>query len=183
MQLLSKRSRLPEMPAETRMLRPSSLVEFRNEMDRWIDRLFTEPFSAMLTESIPPPGVAPMMALKGEWVPPTDIVETEKTLVLKVELPGVEPSKLSLHVTEEYLTLSGEKEELREAKEESFVATERRYGSFFRRIALPVPVDPEKVKAEYVLGVLKIVAEKAPQARGRKVAITTAGVKPAISTN
>lgn len=81
-----------------------------------------------------------------EWLPSTDISETDQEYLIRAELPAVR--KEDVHVTAEdgRLTISGERRQQSERKEERFHRVESCYGSFSRSFALPVNVDAEKIR-------------------------------------
>jgi HSP20 family protein len=107
----------------------------------------------------------------GAWAPAIDIFETEGSLVVEAEVPGVDPKEISVTLDEGLLTLKGERKLEKEVKEENFYRVERAYGSFQRAIRMPAEVDPDKVKASYDNGVLKVTVEKVAPKKPRSVDI------------
>jgi HSP20 family protein len=98
--------------------------------------------------------------------PQTDVRETDDTVLVTAEMPGLEEKDFELSLAEGVLTLKGEKRHEHEEKEKgSFHRIERGYGTFQRRIALPCEVVAEKATAEYRKGVLTVTLPKAPAAR------------------
>ena len=71
-------------------------------------------------------------ALGGSWAPAVDIYEHEGNLVLKAELPGIEPKDVDIRVENNVLTLRGERKFDGEVKRESYHRVERAYGTFSR---------------------------------------------------
>jgi len=108
----------------------------------------------------------------GTWYPPVNIVEQEKELVLEAELPGVKKDDVQIEVKGNILHLKGEKKISREVNEENYRLRELRTGTFNRTFTLPNEVDPEKVKAEYKDGVLRITLPKVEAAIPRRIQIT-----------
>lgn len=96
----------------------------------------------------------------GGWYPPVDIYETEDNIILKAELPGVDPESVSIDVGENALSLRGERKLEKGIKDENYQRMERFYGTFHRAFSLPYPVDGEAVKASFKDGVLKITVPK-----------------------
>ncbi|MBZ0221156.1 MAG: Hsp20/alpha crystallin family protein [Candidatus Methylomirabilis sp.] len=94
------------------------------------------------------------------WYPPVDIYETEDFLVLKAELPGVESESVSVEVSENTLSLKGERKFEKNLKEENYFRMERFYGSFQRAFSLPYAVDSKDIKANFQDGILKITVPK-----------------------
>ena len=109
------------------------------------------------------------------WMPPTDIMESDKELTLTAELPGLELKDIDISVDEGVLTLRGEKvEEKSETEEEKkYHLFERTYGLFQRSFTLPRTVDPTKISAEFVKGVLTVHMPKTAEAKakGRKIEV------------
>ena len=105
------------------------------------------------------------------WAPPVDIFETDNNLVLKAELPGVDPKEVEVRVEDSTLYLKGQRNFEREVKEENYHRIERSYGSFTRTFALPSSIDPEKVAAEYKDGVLTLTMPKREEARPKTIKI------------
>jgi HSP20 family protein len=91
------------------------------------------------------------------WAPAVDVFQREKTLVVKAELPGLTEKDIEITVTDDSLTLSGEKREEKEVREEDFYRCERSYGRFSRTVALPAEVVTDKASATFKDGVLEVV--------------------------
>ena len=94
------------------------------------------------------------------WVPPVDIYETEQNIVLKAELPGIDPKDVEATVHEGTLYLKGERKYEHEVKEENYHHVERAYGSFARSFELPASVDADKVQAEFKDGIQTLTMPK-----------------------
>ena len=105
------------------------------------------------------------------WVPPVDIGETEDSLVLKAELPGIKPDDVEIRVEDNTLYLKGERRFEKEVKEENLHRVERSYGTFSRSFALPSSIDSDKVKAEYQNGVLTLTMPKREEAKPKTIKI------------
>lgn len=105
------------------------------------------------------------------WVPPVDIGETEDSLVLKAELPGIKPDDVEIRVEDNTLYLKGERKFEKEVKEENLHQVERSYGTFSRSFALPSSIDSDKVKAEYQNGVLTLTMPKREEAKPKTIKI------------
>lgn len=108
---------------------------------------------------------------QGSWMPPVDIYETEEAIILTAELPGVDPTHITIEVRENTLTLCGERRHKHEIKEENYHRIERAYGSFQRAFTLPSAVNHSQVKATYRDGVLEITLPKAERVKARQVKI------------
>lgn len=142
------------VPAPREEQQPIDL--WRQEMDRWFDRWFGGP------------GMAPF---EGQWegfMPRVDVTETENEVNISAELPGIDPQNVDVSVAHNVLTISGEKREEREEKEQNYHRTERSYGSFHRSIELPTEVDADRAAASFKNGLLTVTIPKTEQARERK---------------
>ena len=109
----------------------------------------------------------------GTWgfAPPADIYGDAHKLVFKVEIPGIEEKDLKVEIEGNMLTVSGERKSEQEVKEEHFRRKERHYGAFSRSFTLPNTVDPSKIEANYVNGVLAIELPKRAEAKPKQIKI------------
>lgn len=142
-----------------------------SRMHREMDRLFEDVF----------PGVGrlsfnPWFRSGREMAPSLDVSETDDALEVSADLPGMDTDDVSVTLSEGMLTISGERKEEKEQKEKNYYRTERSYGSFVRRLALPYPVDEDRIQARFDKGVLKIVLPKSPDVKAgeRRIEIKTA---------
>lgn len=110
---------------------------------------------------------------KGFFQPSIDVKENDKEITIKAELPGMEEKDIEVLLTDDTLTIKGEKKEEKEEQGKSYYFMERSYGSFHRVIPLPHGVDQKKVDAQYKKGVLSITLQKMEEAKssGKKIAI------------
>lgn len=127
--------------------RKQQLNRLRKDMDRMFER--------MLGEFSPTPTAG--LIRRG---PSIDLVETDQTLVLRAEIPGVDPKDLEIDITDNVLTIDGEIKQENIREDENYHRVERNYGSFSRSVQLPCRIVLEDVKATYRKGVLKIVMQK-----------------------
>lgn len=101
-------------------------------------------------------GSAPQMRLEQ--------FDEEGTLVIRAEIPGVDPEEdLDISVHEDVLTISAERREETEEKDEGTYRSEFRYGSFSRSVRLPRGVEAADVTAEYGDGILEVRVPRAPE--------------------
>ena len=110
-------------------------------------------------------------ALGGAWAPAVDIYEQDGNIVVKAELPGVDPKDVDVRVENNTLTLSGQRKIDNEVKQENYHRVERAYGTFTRSFTLPSALDQDKIKAEYKDGVLKVTLPKHEQAKPKQINI------------
>lgn len=92
----------------------------------------------------------------GEFLPRFELEKTAQGLRLHAELPGVSNEDLELSVDGDVLTLSGHKKVVERSEQDRLVHSERHYGSFERRVTLPLEIDAAKVSASFEKGVLTV---------------------------
>ena len=126
------------------------LQDLKREMDRIWQEFFGKTYVPEKWEGI-------------EWTPAIDISETEDAVIVKVDLPGVNPEDMEISLTDNVLVIKGEKKREEEEKKENFYRMERYYGTFMRAIQLPCEVQEDKVEANYKNGVLKVILPKKPE--------------------
>jgi len=129
----------------------------KQEMDRLFDRLVATKWDDYPT--------------LGEWCPSMDISETKDSLVVKVEVPGMDQKDIRISLQENLLTITGEKRQEKDEKEERYHRVERSYGAFTRGVRLPVAVDGSKVVATFKSGLLTVTLPKTPAAKGTTIPI------------
>jgi HSP20 family protein len=129
---------------------------------RGIDRLFKEAFTPFYDEG---------ESSTRTWAPPVDIYETENDIVLKAELPGMDPKDVEVKVEDNTLYLKGERKFEKEVRNENYHRVERSYGSFARSFSLPNSISAEKVKAEFKDGLLTLTLPKREEAKPRTIKI------------
>lgn len=132
-----------------------------------MNRLFDEAF-----RGAPRTGAEDDWALGGSWAPVVDIYEQGGDIVLKAELPGVDPKDADIRVENNTLTLRGERKLDNEIKRENYHRVERAYGTFSRSFTLPSVVDTDKIKAEYKDGVLRVTLPKREEAKPKQITVT-----------
>ncbi len=151
-----------------RIDRPRFISPFK-EMERLFEDAWERPFSLMRT-------VWPELE-KREYesmLPLLDVYEEGHELVVKADLPGLKKEEIDINLTDNVLTISGERKVEEKVEKEKYHRYERRYGSFFREIDLPYEIDTEKVNAHFENGVLEIRLMKSHEAESktRKIQIT-----------
>ncbi len=97
-------------------------------------------------------------------VPEVDVHENGKQFTIEIDLPGVDEKDVSVTLANGLLTIKGEKKLEREEKKENYYMAERSYGAFERTLRLPETIDDAKLEARFDKGVLKVVAQKKPDA-------------------
>jgi HSP20 family protein len=121
-------------------------------------RLFQDSLSRLFSEPASRP-----------WSPAVDIYENENELVLKADVPEVDPKNIGIQIENGTLTLKGERKFEEQNTGKGFHRVERSYGSFVRAFSLPETIDGEKVKADYKNGVLTVTIAKKEVAKPRTI--------------
>ena len=106
------------------------------------------------------------------WVPALDVWETPTEVVYAFDLPGIPEDDINIEVTDETLTVSGERAKVDETSENGFYRFERRYGTFARAVGLPQGVDPESISARYENGVLEVRVPKPEEQKPKKIELS-----------
>src|SRR5271169_6890230 len=106
------------------------------------------------------------------WAPAVDIFETEHELVVKADLPDVDPKNLDIRVENNILSIRGERKFENKVNEENYLRVERAYGSFSRSFSLANTVNPDGIKADYQNGVLTLNVPKREEAKPKQIKVT-----------
>ncbi len=105
------------------------------------------------------------------WAPAVDIFETEHELVVKADLPDVNPQDLDIRVENNILTIRGERKFENKVNEENYLRVERAYGSFSRSFSLANSVKSDAIKADYQNGVLTLSIPKREEAKPKQIKV------------
>lgn len=108
--------------------------------------------------------------------PTTDVTESDKAIEVAIELPGLSEKDVEVSLTEDVLTVRGEKKHESEEMRKGAYISERSWGSFYRMVPLPPGVDTDKATARFKHGVLTVTLPKTPEAQAK---IKRIEVKPA----
>ena len=90
---------------------------------------------------------------------------------MTAELPGLDVKNIDLQLSDNVLTIKGEKQEEKEEKTKDRYVSERRYGSFRRSLQVPSSVDADKIEANFKNGVLTVTLPKSPEAQKKQKTI------------
>jgi HSP20 family protein len=93
---------------------------------------------------------------KVEWMPQIEVLHNNGQFMVRADLPGLAKDDVKVELTDDLLTISGERKEEKEEKREGFYRSERSYGSFYRQVTLPEGAKTEKAAATFHNGVLEI---------------------------
>ncbi len=143
--------------------------EFR-EFERRMNRLFRDFWGMRPRLPARERALEPREEL-GLIQPFTDILETDKEIVVSAEIPGVAKDDISINVREDSIEISAETKREEEEEKEGFIRRERSYGRYYRSYALPSPVNPEEAKATYKNGVLEVRMPKTEVKKGKIVKV------------
>jgi HSP20 family protein len=105
------------------------------------------------------------------WQPAVEVSDSEGEVIVKAELPGVDPKSLEIFVTPDGLTLKGETKSEHEAKGRTYYRRELHYGMFQRTIPLPAEVKSDEAKAGFRNGILEVRMPKSERARPKSVKV------------
>jgi HSP20 family protein len=108
---------------------------------------------------------------EGEGGPSIDLSETDNSVEVKMDLPGIKPGEVDIQVNGNLLTISGERKEEKEEKGRTYHRLERRVGMFSRSLTLPCAVVEGEAAAEYRDGILSITLPKAEGAKTHKIKV------------
>jgi HSP20 family protein len=148
----------------------SAVTDPFGALHREMDRLFEDFSRGQPWRSLWGDGAG--MALR----PVVDIDEGDDgTLTVTAELPGIDDKDIEVQVDDSMLTIRGEKRVEREEKKQNRHVSERSYGAFARRIALPFEADPDTVTARFDKGVLTVTVPRPPEAKAkaRRIDVTS----------
>jgi len=109
----------------------------------------------------------------GSYIPRADIDAADNLVKLSVEVPGIDENNLEVQVTDESVTIRGEKrQEKTKTSGKTFESVERHYGSFERTIALPCKVDSDKAEAKLKNGILTVCIPRVPDEKNEAKKLT-----------
>ena len=145
-----------------------------DEMDRTFARLwrdFGSPRRSLLSRA----GFGSRSG-QGLWSPRIEAIQKGDQFLVRAELPGLKKDDVQVELTEDAVTVRGERREEHEEEREGYFHSEREYGQFHRTIPLPEGVIAESAKASFRNGVLEISMQAAPAeaSRGRRLEIQDA---------
>ena len=113
------------------------------------------------------------------WAPAVDIYETAHELVVKADLPDIDPKDLDIRVENNILSIRGERKFEKKVNEDNYLRVERAYGAFSRSFALANTVNPDGIKADYQNGVLTLVIPKREEAKPKQIKVNVGA--PAVA--
>jgi HSP20 family protein len=154
--------------ADLSLWRPfHELERWRREMDREFGRHFGRLFHDVEPE------------FEVSYLPAIESYVKDGNLVVRADVPGLEPKDIELSVLGNVLTIKGERKQEHEVKKEEFLRRETSYGSFERRLTLPEGTDPERIKASFKNGVVEITMPVAKELTAKKIPLEASSETPA----
>jgi HSP20 family protein len=148
-----------------------------------LDRPFTELFRPFAF-----PWLRPRFPFTPElpYMPPVDVFTSNGDMIVRVELPGIDPARdVKVTLEEGTLDVKGERKQENEVKEEGYYRKESVFGAFVRRIPVPSSIKESDIKADYKDGVLEVVvsgaAKTLPKAAAKEIPIHMKEAFPAKS--
>jgi HSP20 family protein len=105
------------------------------------------------------------------WAPAIEIRQENGALIVKADLPGIDPKEVTISVVGNELRIEGERKREEKKEEKDYFYQEVAYGKFARTIPLPEGVDVDKITANYKNGVLEITVPAPKQLESKKVRI------------
>ncbi len=136
----------------------NSLFNLHNQMGRVFGDLLSSNDSESTEEN-------------SSWMPIVDISENDSGFEINAELPCVAQEDVQVSVTDNLLTIKGEKNQKQETENKSYHRVERQYGTFQRSFTLPKHVDIGNIKADYKDGILTLTIPKAEAAKPKEIQI------------
>ena len=133
-----------------------NLNEEMRRMEEWMNSMFGE-FEPVTGKLLPAGAGEEVMKTA---TPSIDLQEIENKILVTADVPGIEKEDITVNIHGNILEITAQKKKEKEEKGEGYLRRERSYTKFYRRIALPGEVDPDKVDATLKDGVLKIEMEK-----------------------
>ncbi len=135
------------------------LVSLRESMDKLFEDFFTR---------------RPRGQSLAAWQPALEVFETDGDVVVRAELPGVDPKQVEITATDDAITIKGESRTEQEEKSRHYVRRELRYGAFMRTVPLPGGVRGDQAKASFKNGILEIRVPKSERAKPKTVKVEVA---------
>jgi len=141
------------------------VARLRSEMDRLFERFFDDPWSLATGEE----GGGGFMA--SAFSPAADVTETDKEIVVRLDVPGMDCGEIDVSVSGDLLTIAGEKKEQHEEEREGVHLSERSHGAFRRTLQLPAHIDSRNVTAECEKGVLTVRLPRSAEGQPRHIKV------------
>jgi len=153
------------------------------DMDREVNDVFRRLVGTGLVAPFAVTAPATTWTGRARWSPAIDVLTRDGALVVRAELPGIDPEKdVDISVDDGVLTLKGERRHEEKSEGDGWVRMERSFGSFERHIPLPQGVDPDTIRASYESGILEVVVPDVAELTSPKKIQVTSGGERTLST-
>ncbi|MFY9554208.1 MAG: Hsp20/alpha crystallin family protein [Blastocatellia bacterium] len=136
------------------------------QLQNTLNRLFDETFGPYVTRT----PVDEETGAFTTWSPLCDIYETDKNIVIKMEIPEVKKENISVTFDNNVLTIKGERKH-EEGVEQTYHRHERSYGQFLRTFTLPPFVDTKNISAEFKEGMLLVTLPRVEEAKAKQIEV------------
>lgn len=166
---MSKVAKIKPETTEVSRAEPMRSLSPFEEIDRYFESLF--PRGWLRANRWEWPTLSEASAPFGGKFPKVDIVDREKEIFLRAEVPGVDKDKLDISVTENTVTLRGSAHHEEKQESGEYYRCETSHGSFSRTVTLPTEVDSEHAKANYKDGVLELTVPKVKKSQRHTIKI------------
>jgi HSP20 family protein len=138
-------------------------------MERWFEEMFKRPFYSPWMPRFRFPEFRELR----EFSPSVDIFEDGNDVVVKAEIPGMTKDEIDVTITDDVITISGEKKSEEKIEKKDYIRLERSHGAFFRSLTLSAEIQIDSAKAAFKDGVLEVRIPKteAAKQKGKKITI------------
>ena len=146
-----------------------------HELERWrreMEREFSRHFGRLFHDIEPG-------ELEASYLPAIESYVKDGNLVIRADVPGLEPKDIELSVLSNVLTIKGERKRQEEVKKDEYIRRETSYGAFERRLTLPEGTDAERIKASFRNGVIEITMPVAKELTAKKIPLEASSETPA----
>jgi len=138
------------------------------DMDRMFDQYFSRnwmhPFSKRWSES------DRLTPFQGK-LPSVDVIDRDKEIIVKAEMPGVDKKDLDISVTRNSVTIKGSTSQEEKEEREDYYRSEMSHGSYSRTLTLPANINEDKVKAKYKDGILELTLPKLEETKRQSIKV------------
>jgi HSP20 family protein len=151
-----------EKKSELQVQRPTGWFSPFERMEELFEDFHRRPFGRPWWPSLP------SLFEKVELSPSVDIYEEKDNIIVKAEIPGMEKKDIEVSLTDNSITISGDKKKEKKVEKKDYYHYESSFGSFSRSFSLPSEVQTDKAKASFKGGVLKVTIPKTEEAKKKK---------------
>jgi HSP20 family protein len=132
-----------------------SIVKYNSRLNEFVPTSFAHIIDSFFNDSVARSGGSTY-----GFIPKVDVIEEDKSFDIHVAVPGVNKEDFKIELNDNHLTISGERKQSKEKKDNFYRSFETQYGSFSRSFSLPENVDGSKITAQYTNGILIVSVPK-----------------------